>query len=187
MSYTSENGPASMGLFYCTASNEGDNPMGMYCEISAASPEDIGQFSADPDSLGGLLRGGRTATANSVSLEKAWHGLHYLLTGDVWEGQGPLAFLLAGGEQLGDEEESPVRWFTPDETSQIHRALSGITDDALWSRFDADAMEQQHVYPGIWDEDEADLKEEYLTYFHELKQVVAAAVQSRQGLIVTIG
>jgi hypothetical protein len=48
-------------------------------------------------------------------------------------------------------------------------------------------MEQLGVYPGIWDEDEDDLKDEYLTYFHELKQVVAAAAQSRRGLVVTIG
>jgi hypothetical protein len=159
----------------------------MYCEVTATSPEDIGQFSAGPDLLGGLLQGARTATAHSVSLEKAWHGIHYLLTGDVWEGHGPLAFLLAGGEQLGDDEDSPIRWFTPDETSEIDRALSGVSDEALWSRFDAEEMEQQHVYPGIWDEDEGDLKEEYLTYFRELKQLVAAAAQRGQGLVVTIG
>jgi hypothetical protein len=113
--------------------------------------------------------------------------VHYLLTGEVWEGHGPLAFLLAGGEQLGEDEESPVRWFTPDETNQIHQALSRVSDDQLWSRFDANAMEQQEIYPGIWDEAEDDLKEEYLSYFHELKQVVAAAAQGGQGLLVTIG
>ena len=136
--------------------------------------------------LGGLPQLG-TATANGVSLEKAWHGLHYLLIGDVWEGHGPLAFLLAGGEQLGDDEELPVRSFTPEETGQIHQALSGVSDDELWSRFDADEMQRHAVYPGIWDEPEDDLKEEYLTYFHELKQVVAGAAQGGQGLLVTIG
>jgi hypothetical protein len=122
-----------------------------------------------------------------VSVEKAWHGLHYLLTGEVWQGHGPLAFLMAGGEQLGDDEESPARWFTPNETVQIHEALSNVSDNELWSRFDAEEMENQQIYPGIWDEPEEDLKEEYLTYFHELKQVVAAAVQSGQGLLVAIG
>jgi hypothetical protein len=48
-------------------------------------------------------------------------------------------------------------------------------------------MEQQEVYPGIWDEPEEDLKEEYLAYFHDLRQVVAAAAQGRQGLTVSIG
>ncbi len=158
--------------------------MGMYCEVSAASQEDLGQHSEEAG-LGGLF-GVDTATTDGVSLEKAWHGLHFLLTGEVWGGEGPLAFLLAGGAQVGDDEEAP-RWFTPQETANIHHALSGVSGDTLWSRFDANEMEQREIYPGIWDEDEEDLKEEYLTYFHELKQVVAAAVQSGRGLLVAIG
>src|SRR6476660_4810992 len=106
--------------------------MGMYCEVLAASPEYLSQFADEPGQFGGPRQRG-TATANRISLEKAWHGLHYLLTGEVWEGQGPLAFLLAGGEQLGEDEESPVRWFTPDETNQLHQELARVSDDPLWS------------------------------------------------------
>jgi hypothetical protein len=158
--------------------------MGMYCEVSAASREDVGRFSEDDDLLSGPFTA-RTATADSVSLEKAWHGLHYLLTGEVDEADGPEAFLLAGGEVVGDDEDG-IRWFTPNETIDIDRALSAVSDNALWSRFDAARMEQLGIYPGIWDEDEDDLKDEYLTYFQELKQVVAAAAQSGRGLVVTI-
>ena len=160
--------------------------MGMCCDVLASSAGNLGQFSAEPQVLVGLLQHG-TAPAKSASLEKAWHGLHYLLTGQVCASPGPLGFLLAGGDQLGDDEESPVRWFAPEETGQIYQALSGISDDELWSRFDADQMEQRDIYPGIWDEPEEDLRKEYLTYFHELKKVVAAAAQNGEGLIVTIG
>ena len=160
--------------------------MGMYYDVVASSPGNLGQFSEEVEWPSGLPQHS-TAPAHSVSLEKAWHGLHYLLTGQVGEDHGPLGFLLAGGEQLGDDEESPVRWFTPEETEQIHKALSGISDDELWSRFDADEMEQRGIYPGIWDEPEEDLKEEYLTYYEELKKVVTAATNNGEGLIVTIG
>ena len=157
--------------------------MGMYCEVSAASRDDLARFSAD------MLQDGLLTNASPdcrVSLEKAWHGLHYLLTGEVWGGDGPLAFLLAGGENLGDDE-SPLRWFTPEETAQIHRALTRVSDDQLWSRFDPDAMGEKDVYPGIWDEPEDDLKSEYMGYFHALKSVVAAAADAGQGLLVSIG
>lgn len=157
--------------------------MGMYCEVSVAAPGDLG-LSFEPNPLVRLLQRG---SANRVSLEKAWHGLHYMLTGEVWEGDGPLAFLLAGGENIGEDEESPVRRFTPEETTQIHLALSTVSDDLLWSRFDAAQMEELQIYPGIWDEAEDDLKEEYLDYFHQLKMIVAAAVQSGQGLLVSLG
>ncbi|HEV2969126.1 MAG TPA: YfbM family protein [Pirellulales bacterium] len=160
--------------------------MGMYCSVSAASSGDLARLSSGPDSSGGISGRG-TATADRVSLEKAWHGLHYLLTGETWEGHGPLAFLLAGGERLSDDQESPLRWFAPEETNQIYQALSNVSDDQLWSRFDANEMEQQQIYPGIWDEPEDDLKEEYLTYFRELKQVVAMAAKAGQGLLVTLG
>jgi len=158
--------------------------MGMYCDVSAVSPEDLGTLSA-ASSIGDLL-GSDTTLADGVSLEKAWHGLHFLLTGEPWGGQGPLAFLLAGGEHLDGDEDSP-RWFTSKETSRIHQALSDVSDDALWCRFDATKMERSDIYPGVWDEDEEDLKEEYLEYFHELKRLVAAAAQSNRGLLVSIG
>jgi hypothetical protein len=95
---------------------------------------------------------------------------------------------LSGGKPLGeeDEEEAVDRWFTPEETKEIHRALSAVSDEQLWSRFDAETMEREGIYPDIWDEPEKDLKEEYLVYFNRLKTVVAAASQQGEGLVVTI-
>jgi hypothetical protein len=160
--------------------------MGMYCQVSVAARGDVERLAETPTLLGGLVQVG-TATAQRISLEKAWHGLHYLLTGEVWEGNGPVAFLLAGGENVDDDEESGLRWFSPQEAVQIHQALSAVSDDKLWSRFDAEQMEELEIYPGIWDEDEQELKEEYSMYFQQLKDVVAAAAESGHGLLVTIG
>ena len=95
--------------------------------------------------------------------------------------------MLAGGKQVGDDDDSPLRWFTPEETIEIDRALSAVTDDKLWSRFDADEMASQDIYPGIWDEGQEELREEYVYYFHGLKEVVAAAVRQNQGLLVSVG
>src|SRR5688500_6275073 len=38
----------------------------------------------------------------TTDLDKAWHGIHYLLTGTAWEGAEPLNFLVAGGRPVGD-------------------------------------------------------------------------------------
>jgi hypothetical protein len=160
--------------------------MGMYCSVSIASQQDAKRSSGAWGLFGAFQALTATSTAESVSLEKSWHGLHYLLTGEVWEGDGPLAFLLAGGEQEGGDDEAP-RWFSPEEVAEIHRALAGVSDEQLWSRFDAAEMEESEVYPGVWDEDEEELQEEYLTYFHQLKQIVAAAAESGRGLMVSIG
>jgi hypothetical protein len=155
----------------------------MYCEVYAVKPADAARL-GDPASAAKVL-----TDAPSVSLEKAWHGLHYLMTGSAWEGDGPLSFLLQGGEALADEDEEdgPPRLLSPAEVQELDAALTPLTEDALWSRFDPEAMEADDIYPNIWDEAEEDLKEEYLHYFRELKTLVRRAKDDGKGLVVSIG
>jgi hypothetical protein len=141
--------------------------MGMYCQLRAV-PAD----GPIPEAGGSM-----------VSLEKAWHGLHFLLTGSVMEGAGPLAFILFGGQPVGEDDST--RRMSPDEAQELHIALSAITDEQLWSRFDPAAMTD--VYPMVWDEPEADLRYEYLMYFHDLKRFVSEAASHKMALVLTIG
>ena len=124
---------------------------------------------------------------SSVHLEKAWHGLHFLLTGSAGESGVPLGFLLEGGQEVGEDDGyGAPRLFQPGEVQQINAALAPISDDELWGRFDPELMEAESIYPGIWDEGEEELRDEYLTYFHELKKVVALAGEGEMGLLVTL-
>jgi Domain of unknown function (DUF1877) len=157
--------------------------MGMHVNVRAVRSADLPGLRANGLDLASPLRN----HVPSVHLEKAWHGLHYLLTGSAGEGGLPLGFLLEGGREVGEDlgYGSP-RLFEPDEVQHLNAVLAPITDDELWSRFDPDAMEAEGVYPGIWDEEEADLREEYVTYFLELKQVVAQASIGGMGLVVIL-
>ena len=47
-------------------------------------------------------------------------------------------------------------------------------------------MEAESIYPCIWDEEEEELRDEYLSYFRELKKVVAQAGEGGMGLLVTL-
>jgi hypothetical protein len=51
---------------------------------------------------------------NEANLDKAWHGIHFLLTGTNWAGDPPLNFLVAGGAQVGDIDTGygPARFST---------------------------------------------------------------------------
>lgn len=140
--------------------------MGMYGEVRAVRPTD-----------GVVIR--------SVSLEKAWHGLHFLLNGSSWDGELPLGFLVQGGQP--NEEDvgyGPARLLTPPQVQQLNAALADVSDDQLWSRFDAAEMEAEQIYPLIWDEPEENLREEYLMYFHNLKHLVHEA--SANGLALQV-
>lgn len=149
----------------------------MICEVRALSPSDIENWDNEP----------ARDPNDSVSLEKAWHGLHYLLTGSVGNGEGDLGFLLAGGANLGaDRGYGPARVFSPPIVQRLNAALVAVSDHDLWGRFDPQLMEAQGIYPVIWDEDEAELKAEYLEYFHDLKTLVAKASAEGKAISVVI-
>ena len=156
--------------------------MGMRVHVRTVRPADLKQLE-QAEVYSGLQRG----QTPSVHLEKAWHGLHFLLTGSAGESGEPLGFLLEGGQEVGEDDGyGAPRLFQPGEVQQINAALAPISDDELWGRFDPELMEAESIYPGIWDEEEEELREEYLSYFHELKKVVAQAGQGGMGLLVTL-
>ena len=92
-----------------------------------------------------------------LDIDKAWHGLHFLLSGDAEVGEPPLDFILTGGAPVGDIDVGygPARAFTPGEVRDIATALAPISVDTLRERFDPAAMETAAIYPEIWMRDPA--------------------------------
>ena len=166
--------------------------MGMTGAVYAVPTDRMDALRRDPAREIESIRTDDEVVLPNVGLEKSWAGLHYLLTGSPGFGDAdgvasqPLAFLVEGGESVADDAGYGGRLFTPGETKAIDAALSAVSDDRLWSRYDPAAMEAQEVYPMIWDEPEDDLREEYQSYFHELKRVVGIAAQQDMGLLVLI-
>jgi hypothetical protein len=158
----------------------------MTCEVHAVTPEETERFLTDPDAIEELAT--PVGRANRcLRLEKAWHGLHYLLTGSATQGDEPLGFLLDGGEEVGDDlGYGPARLFDPDAVQRLDRTLAAISEGQLWSRFDPDSMQAEGVYPGIWDESEEDLRDEYLTYYRELKAFVRRASETDNSLVLLL-
>ncbi len=125
--------------------------------------------------------------SSSMTLEKAWHGLHFLLTGTSWEGTGRRAFLLNGGNEVGsDEGYGPSRLYSAADVIEIARELESVDGEALWSNFDQEKMTDEEIYPDIWDEEEEELKEEYLEYFEELCEFVSTAASNGEGIRITL-
>ena len=143
---------------------------------------------APPPPAGGLsLTDGE---GEAVDLDKAWHGLHYLLTRTAWEGDPPLNFLLAGGRDVGDEEIGigPARTFTPEETQTIAVALRNVSDQDLRGRFNPKDMMRLEIYPEIWDRDPAE--DDTLGYLMEnvrsLRTTLDRLAAEGYGMMVTI-
>jgi hypothetical protein len=110
-------------------------------------------------------------------LDKAWHGIHFLLTGTAWKGDPPLNFLLVGGRDVDDFESAHT--FTAAETRDIAAALARVDDAELRRRFAPEEMMRLEIYPEIWDRDPAN--EDPLGYLLEMVAVL------RQGLGLVVG
>ena len=95
----------------------------------------------------------QVAENDVTDVDKAWHALHFMFTGTDWEGGFPEGFLLSQGEPVGkvDVGYGPARSFTAGEVHEIDRFLSSLSDDALRSRLDFDAMHRKEIYPNVWD------------------------------------
>jgi hypothetical protein len=74
----------------------------------------------------------------------------------------------------------------PAQVAELDTALAGISDQEFGSRFDPIGLAAAEVYPQIWDEPAEDLKQEYGSYFQEMKRHIHHAAQEGLALVVTI-
>jgi hypothetical protein len=126
----------------------------------------------------------------STDLDKAWHGIHYLLTGTAWEGEHPHNFLLGGGTEVGtiDVGYGPARVLTAAETREALEALRQIGDADLRARFDPKDMLAREIYPEIWARkpEEEDTLGYLMEYFETLRGFLDQVVDAGLGVVVYI-
>ena len=124
----------------------------------------------------------------STDLDKAWHGIHYLLTGTAWEGTAPLNLLVSGGTEVGDVEVGygPARVLRAQDVRAAFHALEAIRDEELRARFDPEDMVRKEIYPSIWTRkpEEDDVLEYLMGYVGILRAFLAQAVEKELGLVL---
>jgi len=125
------------------------------------------------------------AAGHSVSLDKAWHGLHYLLCGAAEPAPGPLGQAVFGGSEIGEDQGyGPARYFSLAQVAEIAGALqSPGLEQELRARFDAAAMTQLGIYPGVWETDD---EEWLIEAFRALRDFYAAASAAEQAVVTLI-
>ncbi len=83
-----------------------------------------------------------------VDADKAWHILHFLLTGTAWEGEAPLNFIVRGGQEIGEEDVGygPARALLPAAVVTLDAALEALPTAALAERYDPAQMAALEIY-----------------------------------------
>ena len=159
--------------------------IGNYRRISEARLKDL---LAHPEALSAFLYPEDETPADGeehLDIDKAWHLIHFLLNGQTWEGTWPLVGAVLGGTELSEEDigYGPARYLLPGDVSEVSRGLSDISSEALWSRFDADAVRKAEIYPEAWQGDSGD--REYITgNYDRLRLFFATAAAKGQAILL---
>jgi hypothetical protein len=128
--------------------------MGMAVCFAAVAPDMLARLCAAPDEVEGYLMPDdeNDEPANSTDVDKAWHGIHYLLTGTAWEGREPFCWAIMGAADIGpDLGMGPASYLTPEQVVRLSAALDSLTTDELHARFDPQDMQDKGIYPeAIW-------------------------------------
>jgi hypothetical protein len=126
---------------------------------------------------------GRGAT---LSIDKAWHGVHYLLCGEVDEVTTLESQAVAGGTEFGEDlGYGPARYHRPSRVGEIAAALTreGLESE-MRARFDPARMESLGIYPGGWQQSgELDWLVES---FHRLREFYRAAADRKRAIVLAI-
>ena len=114
---------------------------------------------------------GESEPPNYIDLDKAWHGIHYLLTGVADGGAQPQSLAVFGGEEFGPEVGyGPARFLTPEQVRNVAESLARQSREELAQRFDPKDMEAKQVYPAvIWVRDRQDALNYALDNYEQLQ------------------
>jgi hypothetical protein len=122
---------------------------------------------------------------DALSLDKAWHGVHYVLSGavepaDSLEGQAVL-----GGDEVGEDlGYGPARCFTPAQVEAMAGVLAGPElEQEASERYDPERMTELSIYPFGWGP--AD-REWVMEAFRNLRAFYAGAAARRFAVVTCL-
>ena len=124
----------------------------------------------------------------SFDVDKAWHGLHYLLTGAAEGGEPPLSLAILGGEEIGDDlGMGPARFLTPAQVREVAAALAGLSESELRQRFDPQDMQSLGIYPEIiWVRDGDDALDYLIENFGPLVEFYTGAAARGEAVLLSL-
>jgi len=156
--------------------------MSMIGNFLAISEEKASELRSNQSKIPDYLYSDEVQESNSLlDVDKAWHGVHFLLTGSTWEGEVPLCWVVLGGEAIGEDiGYGPARLVNTEEVKQINEAISSIDTSVLNARYDAVTLNKAEIYPDGWGPDDA---EYVIGAFQKIKIFYSSAAEKNQCVI----
>jgi hypothetical protein len=122
-----------------------------------------------------------------LSLDKAWHGVHFLLSGTVEPGESLLSQAVLGGAEIGEDFAGygPARSFTAAQVAELARLFGDpALDDEVAARYDPQRMDDLQIYPFGWDDE--DNREWVFDAFRDLRGFYTAAAANGSAVVTCL-
>lgn len=125
--------------------------------------------------------------AVDCDIDKSWELIHYLLTGDIADGEPPLGYVIPLCDEIEHVEGATMAAIlTPLQVKEAADGLAAIDSAAFADRFDFDAMMADEIYPLREGEDEKELYDYLWQNFSDLKAFYQSASASGNYVVFEI-
>lgn len=162
--------------------------MGMTWSATAMDPARAAALLEQSQQIEAALYERDDAAAQDAYLDKAWHAIHFVLTGSAWTGEAPWAWAILGGTPLNEDDDASWRHLPAEQVREVAQALAALPPAEFARRFDAQALADAQIYPDtIWLRDGEDAKRYVLDYYAQLSGFYAAAAARGDDVFATIG
>ena len=159
--------------------------MGMECALWQITVSRLEELLESDEAVDSLICGEDDAIeAKSLNIGKAWHILHFCMTGETEGEVLPLSYAIMTGIPIADNYIDGAVYLLPDDVSNVADALSKLTENEIIRRFKDEAIGNPDVYGNQWNEDDYD---EFIGFFNGLKHFYQEASLIRNIILRHIG
>jgi hypothetical protein len=159
----------------------------MIGNLRPASDSDIERLLANPAEITRFLYGADADGRDRVVLDKAWHAIHFALTGSRLGGDQPLNFLVDEGTPVGEVDVGygPARVLTSAQVRQIAGALEPIQPDDVAARVDLKKFDEEVIYPGNWQHNGIGV-DFVVDNYRDMRALIVRLAKQGQGMVLYI-
>jgi hypothetical protein len=123
-----------------------------------------------------------------IDFDKAWDALHFMLTGEPWSTEGPLAIMFYQGEEIGPNDGyGPARFIPKEVMSSFNTAMKNLSDEDIAKRYDPNAMDEAQLYASYIFAEEGDEALDYVMQgVPQLRTFAGKCAATNSGALVGI-
>jgi len=125
----------------------------------------------------------------TLDIDKSWQAIHFLLCGEIAEGEPPWGFVVPmRQDNLLEDVDMDCGAFalTPQQTREVYNAIKDINEEMLRRRYDFNLLVKNGIYPMFDDENPEGVFGYILEYFQDIREFYKEASQYNYGIVFYI-